>query len=240
MGSARDDFLANVRRAVAAGNRAGDAPALPERAIVGYQGAGRDPVARFCAEFTAAGGCPQVVADAAAAVAAVRDIVAARGARRVLLGRGPVVDPLGLAPTLRAGGVDVAAVDGLAADDCRDAFFAADVGVSGVDYLVAETGSLALFSHPGQPRSLSLLPPVHVAVAARHQILPDLFDLFAAQRRAEGEGLPASLSIVTGPSKTGDIELRLVTGVHGPGEVHVVLIDGPDAGNPVGPAPAGL
>ena len=76
-------------------------------------------------------------------------------------------------------------------------------------------------SRPDEPRSLSLLPPVHVAVAERRQILPDLFDLFAALGTDE---LPANVSIITGPSKTGDIELRLVTGVHGPGEVHVLLI----------------
>ena len=113
----------------------------------------------------------------------------------------------------------------------REAAFAADVGVSGVDYLVAETGSLALFTGPGQPRSLSLLPPVHVAVAERAQLLPDLFDLFeGCELWADRRGLPSCLSLITGPSKTGDIELRLVTGVHGPGEVHVVLIDPGSAG----------
>ena len=80
-------------------------------------------------------------------------------------------------------------------------------------------------SSPAEPRSLSLLPPLHIAVAGRDQILPDLFDLFAPGRRSNQPGLPSCLSLITGPSKTGDIELRLVTGVHGPGEVHVVLID---------------
>ena len=61
-------------------------------------------------------------------------------------------------------------------------------------------------------------------MAERRQILPDLFDLFALLGAKPGE-LPACVSIITGPSKTGDIELRLVTGVHGPGEIHVVLID---------------
>jgi L-lactate dehydrogenase complex protein LldG len=77
---------------------------------------------------------------------------------------------------------------------------------------------------PEDPRSVGLLPPVHIAVAQRRQLLPDLFDLFAAYS-ANGTlpSLPSCLSVITGPSKTGDIELRLVTGVHGPGEVHVVL-----------------
>ncbi len=108
-------------------------------------------------------------------------------------------------------------------EESREAFFQADLGLSGVDYLIAETGSVVLLSRPGQPRSLSLLPPIHIAVAERRQVLPDLFDLFTPLGIKPGE-LPACVSIITGPSKTGDIELRLVTGVHGPGEIHVVLI----------------
>jgi L-lactate utilization protein LutC len=212
----RDSFLRRVREAVAAGNRAGKAPAPPERGNVGYQGAGGDPVARFRDELAAAGGETHIVPDQAAAVAKVLELVEARSARRVLLGGGAVIDPLSLGDALRSRGVEV-----FDPATSRDASFAADVGVTGVDYLIAETGSIALYTRPDQPRSFSLLPPVHVAVAERGQVLPDLFDLFAIEQKE----LPACLSLITGPSKTGDIELRLVTGVHGPGEVHVVLID---------------
>jgi L-lactate utilization protein LutC len=217
MSGEREAFLRRVREAVAAGNRAGVAAPLPERGEVGYQGDGGDAVGRFCAELTAAGGFPHVVPDRDAAVAAVTDLVRAKSARRVLLGRGPVVDGLQLLDALRTAGVEVARTDAPPAQGWREAAFAADVGISGVDYLIAETGSIALLTRPDQPRGLSLLPPVHIAVADRTQLLPDLFDLFA---RVES---PSCLTVITGPSKTGDIELRLVTGVHGPGEVHVVI-----------------
>lgn len=216
----RDRFLKAVRQAVAAGNRAGGEPPLPARAGVGYQGAGADPVGRFAAELAAAGGKCHVVADGAAAVDAVLAIVRDGSARRAFVGGGPVLDPLEIARHLREIGVSVSDTDA-----GREELFTADVGVSGVDYLVAETGSLVVLTAPGQPRLLSLLPPVHVAVAGRGQLLPDLFDLFEGRASAGRERLPACLSVITGPSKTGDIELRLVTGVHGPGEVHVVLID---------------
>jgi L-lactate utilization protein LutC len=219
--SARDAFLQRVRQAVAAGNRAGDAAPLPERGAVGYQGAGPDPVARFCQELTAAGGHPHLVTGPDDAVRQVLALVQARSARRVLLGRGPFLDTLPLGDRLRDLGLDVSIVDSLTASAGRDAFFAADVGISGVQHLIAETGSLVMASAPDDPRSLSLLPPVHIAVAERQQLLPDLFDLFGGEARA---GLPSCLTLITGPSKTGDIELRLVTGVHGPGEVHVVLV----------------
>lgn len=214
----RDTFLDRVRQAVRAGNRPGTSPPLPERGTLGYQGAGADPLARFRQEFEAAGGQLHVVPDETAASVAVLEVVRAAAARRVLLGSGRVLDGLDLSGPLTARGAEVVRVAALGSDKGRDALFAADVGVSGVTWLIAETGSLAVESSASEPRSLSLLPPIHIAVADRAQLLPDLFDLFE-----RGE-LPSALTLITGPSKTGDIELKLVTGVHGPGAVHLVLI----------------
>jgi L-lactate utilization protein LutC len=228
MSAERERFLDRVRRAGAEGNRAGGAPALPERGAVSYQGGGPDPVARFCAELTAAGGQPHVVADARAALEAVLALVRERGVRRALFGAAPVFDGLDWSGALREAGVEVIAAAVPDEPGRREAFFAADLGLSGVDYLIAETGSVVQLSRPDQPRSLSLLPPVHVAVAQRSQLLPDLFDLFERVPWAARGGLPSGLSLITGPSKTGDIELRLVTGVHGPGELHVFVTGPPD------------
>jgi len=223
MSAARDAFLERVRRAVRAGNRAGQAPPLPARGNVGYQGAGLNPVARFCDEFAAAGGQAQVVSSEEAAVERVVDLVRAKAAQRVVLGNGAVLDALQLREPLGQLGVEVtlAAAPG---PDAREQLFAAELGITGVDFLVAETGSLVIFTSPGNPRSLSLLPPVHVAVARADQIVPDLFDLFDSKTWDTNPVLPSCVTLITGPSKTGDIELRLVTGVHGPGEIHVVLI----------------
>ena len=116
-------------------------------------------------------------------------------------------------------GYEVARVGG--APVSRDALFAADVGITGVTALVAETGSLVIAAGPHELRSTSLLPPVHIAVASSAQIVPDLFDLL--EPYGPDHALPSNLVLITGPSKTGDIELKLVTGVHGPGEVHVIV-----------------
>jgi L-lactate dehydrogenase complex protein LldG len=217
-------FLRQVREAVAEGNRTAGAPPLDARGSVGYQGAGANPVARFRDEFAAAGGFDHVVADPIAAGEVVVTLLRDRSVRRVLLGSGAVLDSLDLSARLRIAGLEIISAASSAGAERRDDFFAADAGISGVDYLIAETGSLVVLSRPDQPRSLSLLPPLHIAVARRDQILPDLFDLFEPQLWEIRGGLPSCLSLITGPSKTGDIELRLVTGVHGPGEVHVVLI----------------
>ncbi|MFO0843835.1 MAG: lactate utilization protein [Gemmataceae bacterium] len=214
----REEFLHRVRAAVAEGNRAGGAAVRPERGGVGYQGAGDDPVARLRAELTAAGGRLHEARDAGEALRLVRRVVAEKDARRVLVGDGELLDSMDLETALA--GIEVVRVRALEAVGERAAFFAADVGVSGVDHVIAETGTLVLATRRDQPRSLSLLPPVHVAVVRRDQLLGDLFDLFG------DSPLPSCLSLITGPSKTGDIELKLVTGVHGPGEVHLVLITG--------------
>jgi L-lactate utilization protein LutC len=223
MGQGQDAFLNTVRQAVRAGNHGHDAPPLPERGRVGWQGAGPDPVARFLEELARAGGQGHRAATPRQAVTRVVELALGRGARNVVLGRSPWLDGLGLEAALTGAGLTVwaepEAVDRAAA---KATLFAADLGVTAADALVAETGSVIVTSRPGQARSLSLLPPVHVVVAHRGQIVADLFDWFAAVRP---EDLPACAAIITGPSKTGDIELRLVTGVHGPGEVHVVLVE---------------
>jgi L-lactate utilization protein LutC len=227
MSGDRDAFLRRVREAAQAGNRPGSSAPLEARGQTGYQGAGADPLKSFIEELRGAGGQPHPVGDRAAAVDQVLQLVQEKSARRVLLGCGPLLDQLALAPALRAAGIEVNPVDELTPGGARDTFFAADIGITEADYLIAETGSVVQLSRPDAPRSVSLLPPVHIVVAGRSHVLPDLFDLFAALGDADGQPPvpPSCLVLITGPSKTGDIELKLVTGVHGPGEVHVVLID---------------
>jgi L-lactate dehydrogenase complex protein LldG len=93
-------------------------------------------------------------------------------------------------------------------------------GVSTALYGLAETGSVVLASSAEEPRARSLLPDVHVTLLREDRILPGLDELFAAL----GNELPSALAIVTGPSRSADIEQKLAVGVHGPGEVHVVLL----------------
>jgi L-lactate utilization protein LutC len=229
--SPRDAMLKRIRDAVIKGNSAGHALALPARGHTGYQGAGGDPLNRFVEQLAVAGGVAHLVHNQRSAVAKVLEIAKQKNATRVLLGCGPVLDPLDLERELNAGGLDVIAA---AETDVasRDAFFSADVAISGVAYLIAETGSIVVATRRDEPRSVSLLPPVHIAIASAGQVLPDLFDLFETlQGRDDEDQLPSCVAVITGPSKTGDIELKLVTGVHGPGEVHVVLLatDGPNA-----------
>jgi L-lactate dehydrogenase complex protein LldG len=92
-------------------------------------------------------------------------------------------------------------------------------GVSRALCGLADTGSVVLAASPDEPRARSLLPDVHVSLLREADVLPDLAALF---EQLGGE-LPSALAIVTGPSRSADIEQRLAVGVHGPREVHVVL-----------------
>jgi len=221
--SPREAFLQRVKHSVAEGNRAGVVPKLPERGSVGYQGAGVDPVQRFCTELANAGGKIYLAADGPAVLRIVESILALHDARKILLSRGGLVDRLNLCANLRERAFDVRALDEIQQNP-REDFFAADIGITNVHRLIAETGSVVVASRPNEPRSLSLLPPVHICVAERSQLLPDLFDLFDLYSPVGQIAPPTCLTLITGPSKTGDIELKLVTGVHGPGEVHVILV----------------
>lgn len=92
-------------------------------------------------------------------------------------------------------------------------------GISRAAFGVAATGSVVLLASPDEPRSRHLLPDAHVSIVREDAIVHDLAGLFAAL----GGRLPSALAIVTGPSRSADIEQRLVVGVHGPAEVHVVI-----------------
>ncbi len=105
----------------------------------------------------------------------------------------------------------------------RDACASAEAGVTSADFALADTGSLVIFTESHESRLLSLLPPCHIAVIERSKIVPSLDDVLRL-RPKPGESSSAMV-IITGPSRTGDIEMRLVRGVHGPGEVHVVIVD---------------
>jgi L-lactate dehydrogenase complex protein LldG len=215
--SARETFLNRVRQAVHEGNRTAGAAALPARGAVGYQGGGPDLLATFLDNCRAMGMKPQIVHSRDELTAAIAAILDAKNARRVILGRGKALEELNLGPWLQAAGRAVATPA-----DPKETLFAAEASITGVESLIAETGSLVVASGPEISRSESLLPPLHIAVARKEQIVPDVFD--AIEIYSATNQPPSNLVFITGPSKTGDIELKLVTGVHGPGEVHVLVI----------------
>jgi len=112
----------------------------------------------------------------------------------------------------------------LDAGDYKNQFDKVDVGITGVDYAIAETGSCILFASNMVSRAISLMPEIHICIVEKSQIVPDLDTVFAIYRDFILNQSSKHFNIMTGPSRSADIEQTLVTGVHGPGEVHMVLI----------------
>ncbi len=227
----RDAFLQRVSEAVARGNR--HRPAVQREKIVpgaGYVGlGGDDPCEVMAREIAQVGGIAHRAADDEAAREVLRQLIAQHEVRRALCWQHPVLQELQLAALLESLGVELLDPEQLASlpeDQRRQQMLEADLGISSTTWAIAETGTLALVATPTTPRTASLLPPVHVAIVRRSQIIPDLFDFFE-QLAGHGDEIPSNVTLITGPSKTGDLELRLVTGVHGPGQWHVVLVDEP-------------
>jgi L-lactate dehydrogenase complex protein LldG len=194
----------------------------------------RESLERFGREFERVGGVLHRVAAAREVPEAVVAIARERGMQRVVAWH---ADSLGLdvATALAAHGLQATAapeaeVTALEREQRRALAAAADLGVTGADLAVAETGTLVVVSGAGRPRSASLLPACHVAVFDREALLESLeqaglaLEAWHADPPPAGRG--ASINFITGPSRTADIELTLTRGVHGPKEVHALFVEG--------------
>lgn len=139
---------------------------------------------------------------------ALAGLIRAEGWKKVGLHTTPLIAPL----------LPLQGVEMLSTDHGYDpqALERCDAGITGCDALVAQTGSVLITSRSAGGRALSILPPHHVVIASRQQMVSDLGAAYAVVRRTYGDTLPSLISFITGPSRTGDIERILVLGAHGP------------------------
>jgi L-lactate dehydrogenase complex protein LldG len=172
-----------------------------------------DPVARFREALEAVAGHCVIVRDTREVGDAVREILTRAQARRVVISDSALV--AGVVEGLERAGIEVAK-----APD-RSTLFACDAGVTGAQWGVAETGTLILESEIERHRLASLVPPLHVAIVEAERIRHTLAEVIEA---IDGR-LSPTVTFVTGPSRTSDIELTLAIGVHGPAELWVVILD---------------
>jgi L-lactate dehydrogenase complex protein LldG len=179
-----------------------------------------DPPARFLRELEALGGHGRRAKDPDEAREYVLSVARERDARLLLRWDVRELEELGVDGPLREAGVEVAVWRDL--DDFREVAARADIGLSSAEWAVAETGSLILEGGPGKGRTVTLLPPSYVAVLPAEKVLRTVPE--AIEKYAGNGALPANVCLHTGPSRSGDIEMTLTIGVHGPGDVHVVLV----------------
>ena len=201
--AARHQILRSIRANLAAS--APSAPAAPVPRPPSQREQDADLVSRFTTQLEAVGAQWTLVRGEVEAARALRRILADAGAKRVAGSDAPLVARL-LTERL----VDLS----------RDELFTCDAGVTTAQWGIAETGTLVLESVWERSRLASLVPPVHVAVLSTACIVASLGDALARL-----DVTSHAITLITGPSRTSDIELTLVVGVHGPQMVHVLLLE---------------
>jgi iron-sulfur cluster protein len=123
---------------------------------------------------------------------------------------------------------DIATMVAAARGFLRDKYFQADIGISGSNVVAAETGTLFLIENEGNIRLATGAPPIHIALVGMEKLVPTLADAYKVSEvtwRYANYTVPSYVSLVSGPSKTGDIEKVTTYGAHGPREFHVIFLD---------------
>lgn len=180
-----------------------------------------DPPARFLEELDSLGGHGKRVETLEQAREYVLALASQRNAKSLV--RWDVEELEGVDEPLGEAGVEVVVWRG--GEDSRDykeVAAQADIGLSTAEWAIADTGSLVLTGGPGKGRTVTLLPPTYVAVLPADRVLRTVPE--AIQKYADGGEVPANVCFHTGPSRSGDIEMEIFVGMHGPGDVHVVLV----------------
>jgi L-lactate utilization protein LutC len=168
----------------------------------------------FVQNFETLAGKAFVVPDAAAVVPALSPLLEGK---QVVASNSPYLETCGITalPQVQSGISRRA--------ELRQACATADIGITSVEYALAETGTFVMLSSPQEARLISLLPPVHIAVFSSSRILANLNELLSVVPNPAEQ--TSSMVLITGPSRTADIEQILVRGVHGPGEIYAVIVE---------------
>jgi L-lactate utilization protein LutC len=170
-------------------------------------------MARFASALEALGGSFHRVSSPEEACACVGAIIAGKSC---VASNAPYLKECGITglPGVQTGFTDEPELRRLCA--------VADFGITSASYALADTGTLVMLSSGGEARMISLVPPAHVAVLPKERFLTGLDELLTVLPRPAED--TSSMVLITGPSRTADIEQILIRGVHGPGEIHVVVV----------------
>jgi L-lactate dehydrogenase complex protein LldG len=216
MENSRDSILSDIRASL--GRR--DSPLVshqisPRPAIVPPRlpGTPAQEINQLLQEISALGGnarriMPDEMGDA------LPKLVGAQSVQRAVLWQTELLARLGVAAKLQALGVEI-----IPSNADKHVMATADLGVTESDFLLPETGTLGLLSSPDKPRSVSLLPRVHLAIAHPRALRADLHQVLVEAKSKD------YLVLITGPSRTSDIELVVTIGVHGPQVLYLWVVE---------------
>ena len=174
--------------------------------------------------------CEDINSVTAAIADLVRDKDPEWGAKKsVVAWQHPLIENLNLPEALSPQDVTVFFTDlkETESGNLRQHVIDSYIGITAADFCMADSATMVMRTRPGQARSVSLVPSIHVAVIELNQIIADLKELYALLKwdpQESKEGLTDCMTFISGPSKTADIEATMVHGAHGPRQVHVYVI----------------
>ncbi len=239
----KEEFLASVRQAL--GRSAASPPVPPytrleesladlealERDLLARLETGRDARLEALAETAARRGWKvRRAPDPEEALGYLSSVMTQLGVKRAVRSTEDVFQQLAVDSILQRPGIETAIIaqnENRSRETSRQEMIDADIGITGADYAVAETGSLVVLPRIGLSRLVSLAPPVHLALVRPQDVVDTLDDVFLLRRLdyyRNGRDMGSYLNFITGPSRTADIEQTLVVGVHGPKEVHMIIL----------------
>lgn len=180
-------------------------------------------IEQFMSNWRKAGGEAHCVDSLSKAQQLICDAAASINAKRIICQHHPALQSMKLAEKLA--GTDVTVWGSLDSGKFVQQAAEAEIGIAIADYAVANTGSIVLMSGKDHGRTISLLPPVFIAVVPISRMKTRLGEVMAEIHSLGRDNIPAGIHFVSGPSRSADIENDLTIGVHGPGRVHAILAD---------------
>jgi len=221
--TAREDILRTARAALTrkqagAGHEAADSSRDIAAALDAATPASPAALlAQFAEEVKALGADLLTASSTAETAEAVVGYLRSHGYNRIALTGSPVLEDL--VPLLEQGGFLVERIASLPPEEGRSRLSSADAALTGADHALADTGTLVFTPHSLPDPLSATLPPCHIAVLTREQVLPHMWALFHEHPAVKD----TPLFLVSGPSRTADIEKKLVLGAHGPSRMLVVV-----------------
>ncbi len=180
-------------------------------------------VEQFIAEANKVGASAERVPSLEQARNRIVELARQHQVRAVVRAESPLLEEMLVDASLAAQGMEVLLATEI--EPFSERAQSAGLGLTDADFGLADTGTLVLVSSPRQPRAVSLLPPMHIAVLPVGRLVADLAHLFAVLNLKEASAASSAITFITGPSRTADIEQTLVIGAHGPARVHILLVD---------------
>lgn len=226
MSNSRSQILANIRRSLTAAKVPAPPNVQPPSSAVSRLPS-NELAAKFTTELTALSGTV-IAARAENVPDLLVELLSTRDAKNVLAWEAEHLPVPSALEAVRQSGIEIASAELPRAAGRTEALLANEavrVGITGVEAAIADTGTMVVMAGAGKPRLAYMSIRTHIALIAPHQLYGTLAEWQAAWPQLPSElRAHSTMTFITGPSRTADIEMTLTVGVHGPGEVIAILI----------------